>query len=318
MEVENTAKPGATDAHADAECTQIVDLFKNADYSLLHSHLQVYKHQLHQCDQDIEDLRHLKEEAMEYPEFFIKTLQKRKEIPTLQSISMVPELDLQKYRNIHLKSSLTSTLLKRNRVSASSPISPSSDANTAVEELLAQISQLQESFKKDLEVPKSWSCVLDITGRFEPSHSVLELKKMRENLAKYRLDDSSMKKTFPAVKPKQIGYAPVRQKPSKKKRNLSIFTRVARGRGRPPGLMKKTPWTEPEITILKEWIKTHESDMKRGYYEEIHRKLRARPPSEIREKVQNLLNEDLALFDSDEEHEASGHYSKDDPIYDGE
>lgn len=58
--------------------------------------------------------------------------------------------------------------------------------------------------------------------------------------------------------------------------------------------------------------------MKRGYYEEIHRKLRARPPSEIREKVQNLLNEDLALFDSDEEHEASGHYSKDDPIYDGE
>lgn len=59
---------------------------------------------------------------------------------------------------------------------------------------------------------------MDITGRFEPSHSVLELKKMRENLAKYRLDDSSMKKTFPAVKPKQIGYAPVRQKPSKKKR----------------------------------------------------------------------------------------------------
>ena len=58
--------------------------------------------------------------------------------------------------------------------------------------------------------------------------------------------------------------------------------------------------------------------MKRGYYEEIHRKLKARPPSEIREKVQNLLNEDLALFDSEEDEEADDQHSKDDPIYDDE
>lgn len=53
--------------------------------------------------------------------------------------------------------------------------------------------------------------------------------------------------------------------------------------------------------------------MKKGYYEKIHQQLRSRPPSEIREKVQLLLHEDLALFDSDIDDN-----TKDDPIYSGE
>ena len=68
------------------------------------------------------------------------------------------------------------------------------------------------------ESPKSWSCVLDVTGNFEPSSSVLGLKKIKEDLSKFKLADSSVKRLPSALKPKLTGYAPVREKFNKKKK----------------------------------------------------------------------------------------------------
>lgn len=71
-------------------------------------------------------------------------------------------------------------------------------------------------------------------------------------------------------------------------------------RGRPPGTIRRIPWTEQEVSKLRTWMSTYPQELSSGSYEMIIKELKYRTVHEIRSKIQNLQHQDLLLVHKDE------------------
>lgn len=70
-------------------------------------------------------------------------------------------------------------------------------------------------------------------------------------------------------------------------------------RGRPPGTIRRIPWTEQEVVKLRTWMSTYPQELSSGNYEMIIKELKYRTVHEIRSKIQNLQHQDLLLVHTD-------------------
>lgn len=70
-------------------------------------------------------------------------------------------------------------------------------------------------------------------------------------------------------------------------------------RGRPPGTIRRIPWTEQEVFKLRTWMSTYPQELSSGNYETIIKELKYRTVHEIRNKIQNLQHQDLLLVHVD-------------------
>lgn len=129
---------GQHSIHSNDHTTILFD--QNEDYQLLSHAINLLQQQYKNCKEDIETLTRLKEQALDDPISYISRLE-NEEIespPTLQTISILPELSLEKYQ-------------RSQAIPSSRRAIHSSTEEKMVELLISRIIQLQQLERKSIQ-----------------------------------------------------------------------------------------------------------------------------------------------------------------------
>lgn len=124
--------------HTSDHTTALLD--QNEDYQLLSHAINVLQQQYKNCKEDIDTLTRLKEEALNDPISYISRLEKGEieSPPTLQTVSLLPELSLEKYQ-------------RSQTIPSSRRAIHSSTEEKMVELLISRITQLQQLERKSIQ-----------------------------------------------------------------------------------------------------------------------------------------------------------------------
>jgi hypothetical protein len=257
----------------------------NEDYQLLSHAVNVLQQQYKNCKEDIDKLVKLKEEALNDPISYISKLEdgEIEPSPTLQTVSLLPELSLDKYQRIY-------------------PIHPRRNIQYSTEEkmieaLISRINQLQQMQRRPIQPAKivpeytsdSPTCILkdtkDIFKDFLPIQEYKPTNLSSEGIA-WQSDSSNTDLLSPNASSLSIDGDSI-----KRQKNNSGSVQ----RGRPPGTIRRIPWTEQEVSKLKTWISDHPQELSLGNYENIMKELKYRTIYEIRNKIQNIQHQELLI-----------------------
>lgn len=292
---------------------------QNDDCKMVAHAISILKQQYQNGQDDIAALERMKQEALQDPLAYVTRLEQgtlEEHPPTLQAISLIPEISLEKYRRTR---PLT--------LSSSRRALPLSTEEKMIEMIISRIVQLQKLERKSFppakivaeHVPPSVTTTTAVTlssGK-TPLQTLEESRKLFRDFLPVGggqgLGDSSTslstgdRMASMNNSPNSLLSSPdqgsvddyATMDPNSASDDLVAKRRRydTKGgqRGRPPGTIRRIPWSEQETAKLREWMSTNAGDLAQSNYESIISQLRTRTLHDIRTRIQYIQHRELLL-----------------------